>query len=285
MKARPLEQRELGAIHHEVPIHPLWTNLLSHPFLCALLLFGCGKMDELVVQGEQGNHDTVRRVDNRARPNACPMSNSFGTCRITIMPGTIHEDGELSFDWNLWAVRVVVEDMVVAYLLKDTIESGWVHANLPSELVEIPIAPRREKMDLRMFGDLRFRRQNLSIGYFLSKPLYLLLDFQVIVFHDLGSVTITDSLTRLGTRLILTLYEIAPNRTWGSTYVYSYLLSRSSDVLGSCTVHRALLIDGNASTAFWAFAPYIELFTPVLYTVLYIDATEVPIVYKVASLR
>ena len=56
-----------------------------------------------------------------------------------------------------------------------------------------------------------------------------------------SSVTITDLLTRLGTCSILTLYEIAPDRTWGSTYVYTYLLSRSSDVLGSCTVHRASL--------------------------------------------
>ena len=75
------------------------------------------------------------------------------------------------------------------------------------------------------------------------------------------TVTITDSLTRLGTRSILTLYEIAPDRTWGSTYVYTYLLLRSTDVLGSCTVHRASLIDGNASTAFWAFASYTELFS------------------------
>src|ERR1700682_5070755 len=137
MKARPLEQLELGAIHREVAIPPLWTNLTSHPILRVLLLFGRGKVDELIVQGEQGNHDTVCRVDNSARTNACPMSNSFGTRRVTIMPDTIHEDGELSFDWNLWEVRVVVEDMVVADLLKDAVEGGWVHANLPSELVNI----------------------------------------------------------------------------------------------------------------------------------------------------
>ena len=52
-------------------------------------------------------------------------------------------------------------------------------------------------------------------------------------------VTITDSLTRLGTRSILTLYEIAPDRTWGSTYVYFYLLSPFTNVLGSCTVHKS----------------------------------------------
>ena len=75
-----------------------------------------------------------------------------------------------------------------------------------------------------------------------------------------ADVTITDLLTRLGTRSILTLYEIAPDRTWGSTYVYFYLLLHFTNVLGSCTVHGALLFDGNASTAFWAFAPYIELF-------------------------
>ena len=43
--------------------------------------------------------------------------------------------------------------------------------------------------------------------------------------------------TRLGTRSILTLYEIAPDRTWGSTYAYFYLLLRFTNVLGSCTVH------------------------------------------------
>jgi hypothetical protein len=59
MKTRLLEQRELGAIHHEVPIPPFWANLPSHPFLCDLLLFECGKSNELIMQGEQGNHDMV----------------------------------------------------------------------------------------------------------------------------------------------------------------------------------------------------------------------------------
>jgi len=72
------------------------------------------------------------------------------------MPGTVHEDGKLSFNWNLWEVRVVVEDMVVTYLLSDTVKYGWVHTNLPSELVEIPIMPHQEKVDLRMLGDLAF---------------------------------------------------------------------------------------------------------------------------------
>ena len=59
IKVRLLEQCKLGAIHHEVPIPPLSTNIPSHPFLCTLLLFECGKMDEFVMQGKQSNHDTI----------------------------------------------------------------------------------------------------------------------------------------------------------------------------------------------------------------------------------
>ena len=72
---------------------------------------------------------------------AHPMSNSFGTCSITIMPSMIEEDGKLGFNWNLWDMQIVVEDMVVVYLLDDAIEGGWVHANLVPELVDVPIMP------------------------------------------------------------------------------------------------------------------------------------------------
>jgi hypothetical protein len=40
------------------------------------------------------------------------------------MPGIIEEDGELGFSWKLWDIRIVVEDMVVAYLLNDAIKGG-----------------------------------------------------------------------------------------------------------------------------------------------------------------
>ena len=59
------------------------------------------------------------------------------------------------------------------------------------------------------------------------------------------------------------------------TWSPSYWWERFYSALGSCTIHRALLIDGNTSTMFQ---------TPVLYTVLYIDATQLTDVYKVASL-
>src|SRR6267142_2965476 len=65
------------------------------------------------------------------------MSNSFRTCGITIMPGTIEKDGKLGFNWNLWDMQIVVEDMVVMYLLDDAIEGGWVHMNLVPELVNV----------------------------------------------------------------------------------------------------------------------------------------------------
>jgi hypothetical protein len=72
------------------------------------------------------------------------------------MPDTIHEDGELNFNWSLRDIRVVVEDMMVAYLLKDAIKGSWVHTNLPSELVDITVAPRGEEMNLRTSCDLAF---------------------------------------------------------------------------------------------------------------------------------
>jgi hypothetical protein len=66
MEARTLEQREFCAVHHEVPVAPLRANLCGDPCLRALLLLQSRQMNNLVMQREQREHDTVRAVDDGA---------------------------------------------------------------------------------------------------------------------------------------------------------------------------------------------------------------------------
>jgi hypothetical protein len=100
------------------------------------------------------------------------------------MPSTIQEYGKLSFNWNLWGIQIVVEDVVVAYLLKDAIEGGWVHTNFGSELVNILFAPSHELMDLRNFGDIESVKQDSSGGSSPSKLADLFLNYFMTPFQS-----------------------------------------------------------------------------------------------------
>jgi hypothetical protein len=154
MEARTLEQREFCAIHHEVPVAPLRANLRGDPCLCALLLLQSRQMNNLVMQREQCEHDTVRAVDDGAWADTSPVPNRLGACSVAVVSCAVEKDGQLSGDRFLGDVGVVAEHRVSADLLDEPVEGASVNTNLAPVLVGVVLAPDLKELDLRGFLDL-----------------------------------------------------------------------------------------------------------------------------------